>query len=218
MRPTVNANDRRNLARAVVLLNSGKRKLVQILETILLLNVDGPGAAPLNAREKRALKAMQRRKINPLREVSGKHSVSRRILRAYLLHVVNSVLEKCPCVPMFGDWRPSRVRWVPDSRLNETQGRMASAIQVFISLAERGLLYRLQLCDRNSCGRWFQGPEKKKFHSTSCCERDFVESEHGIQWRQKYQREYMAKMRRNARKENKEFFETEQARRSKGAR
>jgi hypothetical protein len=125
---------------------------------------------------------------------------------------VNRALKKYLCFPRFDDW-PARARWVPYSRLSEDQVRMASAIQVLVSLAQRGLLFRLRRCDR--CRRWFEGPEKKKFHSIACRDRAFLESDRGIEWRRKYQQRYMAKMRKKAKKEEKEFFEREHALRSK---
>lgn len=215
MKPTVNTIDRKDLAQAVLLLNSGTAEFRQIVQMILLIKLGGPGAKPLDAREKRALKEMQRRQINPIKEVPGKPNVSNRIIRAHLLHTVNFAVEKCLCFPRFEDWRPVQVRWVPDSRLSEAQRRMANAIQVFISLAMRGLLFRLRHCRRPSCGRWFDGPEKKKFHSVACRKLAFLESDRGKEWRKNYQRQYMKKKREEEKEEARNFFKRQQASRNR---
>jgi hypothetical protein len=215
MKSTVNTTDRKDLARAVLLLNSWPAKRRLILEMILLVKLGGPRAKPLDAREQRALKEMQRRHINPLKEVRGKPSVSNRIIRAHLLHTVNFAIEKCLCFPRFEDWRYAQVRWVPDPSLSEAQARIANAIQVFISLAIRGLLFRLRRCGRPSCGRWFDGPEKKKFHSVDCRKLAFLESDSGKDWRKNYQRQYMKEKRDEEKEEERSFFKRQQASRNR---
>src|SRR5260370_34983341 len=90
------------------------------------------------------------------------------------MHIVNAMLRQCLVFPQFANFRRDGgaiVRWLPDPRfgvvggaIGERQRRKADAILLVVSLSERGLLYRLRQCEREACGRWFEGPEKKKCH------------------------------------------------------
>ncbi len=241
MKTAVNMIDRKNLARAVRLLNSPKTKglsqqaqshltrkerdeldavdeILDVPSTMeMILDWATEKTSPLSVSEAKALRLLDSPTHNvPISSETG---------RAHRMHIVNAMLRQCLVFPQFANFRRDGgaiVRWLPDPRfgvvggaIGERQRRKADAILLVVSLAERGLLYRLRQCEREDCGRWFEGPEKKKFHSLACRKRAFLESDRGKEWRKEYQKKYMADMRREEKEEDKEFFESEQALRSK---
>lgn len=176
MKQTFNTIDARNLSAAVRLLNSGAEIAVIKMRGVLEWLGDKRDL-PLSEKEKLRLRRMQRGRSVP---------VSRRDGRARTWHLVNQMLQLCLVHPELDDH--GHIRWIPDAR-SEDERQSIEGVRLLVSLYERGLTSRLKRCP--ACNKWFQGPEKKEYHSLKCRKMEFNRSPAQLKWRREYQKDYM---------------------------
>jgi hypothetical protein len=182
MKPTFHKLDAQNLSKAIKILNSKDRDLADEARWIAEVGNQKPG--PLTVREKKLLADLEngRCRMNMLELTVPKNS------RAHDLSLLNKFFAEYPLIARM-DELGAPPRLIPDPRLSASKRERVSAIQVFISLAAHGLLYRLRRCP--GCWRWFQGPHKKQNCSLACRKLAFNSRPDQMKWRREYQKDYM---------------------------